>query len=400
MENRPNTSKPGQRIAKVIARAGLASRREAEAWIAAGRVAVNGTTVASPALDVTGSDRITVDGESLPAHERTRLFLYHKPRGLMTTHADPQGRPTIFQKLPPALPRLISVGRLDFNTEGLLLLTNDGALARLLELPETGWLRRYRVRAHGAIGQDRLDGLRRGVTIDGMHYGPIDAALDRVQGSNVWLTLGIREGKNREVRNVLGHLGLSVTRLIRVSFGPFQLGELGQGEVEEVRTRVLREQLGDKLGRLSGADFSAPRPVPRPAPRPTPQPTSRPTPTPKPGRDQERPVAQQKSQKPKQRTSSDRAWRGHEEGRPTKKLRRKFHGARSDREQRPARHEQAQTDSLTDRKGRRIAVERYARTSPVEPVWGDDRGSRRNAGHHRRDRPPGRKSTSPPRGKR
>ena len=394
MENRPNTSKPGQRIAKVIARAGLASRRKAEAWIAAGRVAVNGTTIASPAIDVTGSDRITVDGEPLPARERTRLFLYHKPRGLMTTHADPQGRPTIFQKLPPDLPRLISVGRLDFNTEGLLLLTNDGALARLLELPETGWLRRYRVRAHGAIGQDRLEGLRYGVTIDGMHYGPIDAALDRVQGSNAWLTLGIREGKNREVRNVLGHLGLSVTRLIRISFGPFQLGELGQGEVEEVRTRVLREQLGDKLARLSGADFSAPRPAPRPTPRPAPLPT----PAPKPRHDQERSVAQQKPQRPKHRTSSDHAWRMHEEGRFTKKLRRKFHGARSDREQGPARHEQAQADSLTDRKGRRIAVERYARTSPAEP---DDRGLRRNSGPHRRTRPAAGKSGSPrrPRGK-
>src|SRR6516162_10070138 len=187
MNEQPSQRKAGQRIAKVIARAGLASRREAEAWIAAGRIAVNGTTIASPAIDVTGSDRITVDGEPLPARERTRLFLYHKPRGLMTTHVDPQGRPTIFQNLPPNLPRLISVGRLDFNTEGLLLRTNDGALARMLELPATGWLRRYRVRAHGSIGQDRLEGLRYGVTIDGMHYGPIDAALDRVQGSNAWL---------------------------------------------------------------------------------------------------------------------------------------------------------------------------------------------------------------------
>src|SRR5947208_12968089 len=260
-------SKTGERIAKMIARAGLASRREEEAWIAAGRVAVNGAVIASPALDVTASDRITIDGKPLPAHERTRLFLYHKRRGLMTTHADPQGRPTIFANLPRDLPRLISVGRLDFNTEGLLLLSNDGALARLLELPATGWLRRYRVRAHGAITQEQLDGLRRGATIEGIHYGPIDAALDRVQGSNVWLTLGIREGKNREIRNVLGHLGLSVTRLIRVSFGPFQLAELGEGEVEEVRTRVLREQLGDKLVQLLRADFSAPPPTPAPKAR-------------------------------------------------------------------------------------------------------------------------------------
>src|SRR5215469_6778144 len=255
-----NQRKSGQRIAKVIARAGLASRREAEAWIAAGRVAVNGAVIASAALDVTGSDRITIDGEPLPVRQRTRLFLYHKSRGLLTTHADPRGRPTIFQNLPRDLPRLISVGRLDFNTEGLLLLTNDGTLARVLELPATGWLRRYRVRAHGSITQDRLDGLRRGAVIDGIHYGSIEAVLDRVQGSNLWLTLGIREGKNREIRNVLGHLGLGVTLLIRISFGPFQLGELGEGGVEEVRTRVLREQLGEKLAKLSGADFSTPRP--------------------------------------------------------------------------------------------------------------------------------------------
>src|SRR5438874_6274415 len=263
-------SKTGERIAKVIARAGLASRREAEAWIAAGRVAVNGAVIASPALDVTASDRITIDGKPLPAHERTRLFLYHKRRGLMTTHADPQGRPTIFANLPRDLPRLISVGRLDFNTEGLLLLTNDGALARLLELPSTGWLRRYRVRAHGAITQDKLDSVRNGVTIAGIHYGPIEAALDRVQGTNVWLTLAIREGKNREVRNVLDHFGLVVTRLIRVSFGPFQLGELAEGAVEEVPTRVLRNQLGEKIVALSGADFSTPHSKPRSGPRTTP----------------------------------------------------------------------------------------------------------------------------------
>src|SRR5947207_2941957 len=187
-------SKTGERIAKVIARAGLASRREAEAWIAAGRVAVNGAVIASPALDVTASDRITIDGKPLPAHERTRLFLYHKRRGLMTTHADPQGRPTIFANLPRDLPRLISVGRLDFNTEGLLLLTNDGALARLLELPSTGWLRRYRVRAHGSVTQASLDALRAGITVDGVRYGPIEAAIERAQGTNLWLTFAIREG--------------------------------------------------------------------------------------------------------------------------------------------------------------------------------------------------------------
>jgi 23S rRNA pseudouridine2605 synthase len=393
MKEQPNQRKTGQRIAKVIARAGLASRREAEAWIAAGRVAVNGTTIASPAIDVAGSDHITIDGEPLPARQRTRLFLYHKPRGLMTTHADPQGRSTIFQNLPRDLPRLISVGRLDFNTEGLLLLTNDGALARLLELPATGWLRRYRVRSHGSITQDRLDGLRRGVTIDDIHYGPIEATLDRVQGSNVWLTLGIREGKNREVRNVLGHLGLGVTRLIRVSFGPFQLGELGEGEVEEVRTRVLREQLGDKLVRLSGADFSAPPP---PAPRKPRHDETR--------QDETRLVAQQKPrEKLKRRTSSDHAWRVHEEGQPTKKLHRKFHGTRSSRQESPERNDQSQADILTDRQGRRVAVERYARTSPTEAARQDDRSFRRKPDRHRRNRPTGRRSgppQQPPRGKR
>src|SRR4051794_36894686 len=248
----------GERIAKVIARAGLCSRREAEAWIAAGRVAVNGENISSPALNVTPSDKIIVDGKPLPGAERTRLFLYHKPRGLVTTHVDPQGRPTIFGALPKDLPRLISVGRLDLSTEGLLLLTNDGGLARALELPATGWLRRYRVRAHGKVAQAQLDELRDGVTVEGINYGPIEATLDREQPSNVWITFAIREGKNREVRNVLRHLGLHVARLIRVSFGPFQLGEIAEGEATEVPTRVLREQLGEKLTRLAGADFSAP----------------------------------------------------------------------------------------------------------------------------------------------
>src|SRR5215212_6582146 len=248
----------GERIAKVIARAGLASRREAETWIAAGRVSVNGEKITSPALNVTPSDKIVVDGKPLPGAERTRLFLYHKPRGLVTTTSDPQGRPTIFGALPKDLPRLISVGRLDLSTEGLLLLTNDGGLARALELPATGWLRRYRVRAHGRVTQPQLDELRDGVTVDGINYGPIEATLDREQTSNVWITFAIREGKNREVRNVLRHLGLHVARLIRVLFGPFQLGEIAEGEVTEVPTRVLREQLGEKLARLAGADFSAP----------------------------------------------------------------------------------------------------------------------------------------------
>jgi 23S rRNA pseudouridine2605 synthase len=248
----------GERIAKVMARAGMCSRREAEAWIAAGRVSVNGAKIASPALNVRPQDRIAIDGEPLPARERTRLFLYNKPRGLVTTNADPEGRPTIFAALPKGLPRLVTVGRLDMNTEGLLLLTNDGGLARVLELPETGWLRRYRVRAHGNIMQPQLDALRKGVTIDGIRYGEIEATLDRAQGANVWLTFAIREGKNREVRNVLEHLGLKVNRLIRVSYGPFQLGDLKDGAVEEIRTRHLREQLGTRIAEAAGADFSGP----------------------------------------------------------------------------------------------------------------------------------------------
>ena len=248
----------GGRIAKVMARAGLCSRREAESWIAAGRVSVNGATIASPALNVGPRDLIAVDGMALPARERTRLFLYNKPRGLVTTHADPQGRATIFSALPAGMPRLISVGRLDINTEGLLLLTNDGGLARILELPQTGWLRRYRVRAHGSVIQPQLDALRRGITIDGIRYGEIEATVDRAQGANVWITFAIREGKNREVRKVLEHLGLQVNRLIRVSYGPFQLGELGEGAVEEIRTRHLREQLGPRIAEAAGADFSGP----------------------------------------------------------------------------------------------------------------------------------------------
>jgi 23S rRNA pseudouridine2605 synthase len=254
----PREKKTGERIAKVVSRAGLASRRDAEEWIVQGRVTVNGRVINSPALDVTVNDVITVDGKPLPARERTRLFLFHKPRGLMTTHADPEGRPTVFDNLPEGLPRLISIGRLDFNTEGLLLLTNDGGLARALELPDTGWLRRYRVRAHGEVTQGQLDELKKGVEVEGVKYGPIDATLERDQGANVWLVFAIREGKNREVRNVLAHLGLEVNRLIRVSYGPFQLGELAEGEVEEVKTRVLRDQLGEKVAALAGADFNRP----------------------------------------------------------------------------------------------------------------------------------------------
>src|SRR5882724_6742591 len=251
-ESRPK--KTGERIAKAVARAGLASRRDAEEWIVQGRVTVNGRVINSPALDITENDVVAVDGKPLPPRERTRLFLYHKPRGLMTTHADPEGRPTVFDHLPEGLPRLISIGRLDFNTEGLLLLTNDGGLARALELPDTGWLRRYRVRAHGEVTQAQLDQLKDGIEVDGVKYGAIDATLERDQGANVWLVFAIREGKNREVRNVLAHLGLEVNRLIRVSYGPFQLGEIAEGAVEEVKTRVLREQPGAEFERPEQRD--------------------------------------------------------------------------------------------------------------------------------------------------
>jgi 23S rRNA pseudouridine2605 synthase len=237
------------RIAKALARAGLCSRREAERWVAEGRVTVNGQILKSPARDVSQSDRVLVDGKPLPSVEPPRLWRYHKPKGQVTTHRDPQGRPTVFEALPDHLPRVISIGRLDFNTEGLLLLTNDGDLARHLELPATGWLRRYRVRAHGAVTQEALDKLKAGIEIGGVRYGPIEATLDKVQGANVWLTIGLREGKNREVRTVLETLGLGVNRLIRISFGPFQLLDLEPGAVEPVKRRVLIEQLGARLSR-------------------------------------------------------------------------------------------------------------------------------------------------------
>jgi 23S rRNA pseudouridine2605 synthase len=268
MPEKNNNDKSGERIAKVIARAGLASRRQAEALITAGRVSVNGATISSPALNVTTRDRVVVDGQPLPRAARTRLFRYHKPRGLVTTHADPEGRPTIFRALPKRLPRVISVGRLDINSEGLLLLTNDGGLARALELPATGWLRSYRVRALGRVTQEALDGLKRGITVAGIHYGPIEATLDREQGANVWLTLGLREGKNREVRKVLEQLGLQVNRLIRVAYGPFELGDLGDGDVQEVETEDLRKTLGPDIAAQANADFESPLEHEMPAIRP------------------------------------------------------------------------------------------------------------------------------------
>jgi 23S rRNA pseudouridine2605 synthase len=258
MPEKDSADKQGERIAKVIARAGLASRREAEAWIVAGRVSVNGAVISSPALNVSARDRITVDGTPLPRRSRTRLFRYNKPRGLVTTHSDPEGRDTIFRALPKHLPRLISVGRLDMNTEGLLLLTNDGGLARVLELPATGWLRRYRVRVYGRVTQERLDGLKKGVTIDGIHYGPIEAVLERQLDANAWLEIGIREGKNREIRRVMESLGLKVSRLIRINYGPFELGDIAEGAAEEVPTAELKKALGPELIAQAEADFDSP----------------------------------------------------------------------------------------------------------------------------------------------
>ena len=234
----------GERIAKAIARAGICSRRDAEAMILEGRVSVNGKKLASPALNVTENDDIRVDGKPLPQKERTRLFRYYKPRGLVTTSKDPEGRPTVFDSLPEGMPRVISIGRLDLNSEGLLLLTNDGELARKLELPATGWVRRYRVRVNGDVDQKHLEQLNRGIEVEGVRYGAIQATLDRKQGDNTWLTMSLTEGKNREIRKICGHFGWPVSRLIRVAYGPFQLGHLDKGDIEEVPAKVLREQLG------------------------------------------------------------------------------------------------------------------------------------------------------------
>ncbi|MEV8466571.1 pseudouridine synthase [Fluviibacterium sp. DFM31] len=235
---------PGDRIAKVLARAGIASRRDAEKLIAAGRVTLNGKRITSPAVNVMPSDRITFDGKPVEEAEPTRLWLYHKPSGLVTTERDEKDRPTVFQNLPEDMPRVMSVGRLDLNSEGLLLLTNDGEIKRKLELPATGWVRKYRVRVKGAPTDDTLEPLRKGITVDGERFQPMSVQLDRQQASNAWLTVGLREGRNREIRRAMGAVGLDVNRLIRVSYGPFQLGELKAGKVEEVKPRVVRDQLG------------------------------------------------------------------------------------------------------------------------------------------------------------
>jgi len=251
-----------QRIAKVLARAGLCSRRDAERWIAEGRVTVDGTVLTSPAVTVTADSQIRVDGKPLAEPERARLWRYHKPTGLVTTHRDERGRPTVFGALPSGLPRLISIGRLDLNSEGLLLLTNDGTLARRLELPATGWVRRYKVRVHGFVDAARLASLARGITVDGVAYGPIRAQLERQQGSNAWIILSLQEGRNREVRRVLEHIGYPVARLIRLAYGPFQLGHLARGAIEEVTGKVLQEQLGAGGQRASARGGNARKTVP------------------------------------------------------------------------------------------------------------------------------------------
>ena len=257
------TPEKGARIAKVIARAGICSRRDAERLIAEGRVAVDGQRLDTPAVTVTAAQRVTIDGKALPAPMPPRLWRYHKPAGLITSARDPQGRATVFESLPAELGRLISVGRLDLNSEGLLLLTNDGALKRRLELPASAWIRRYRVRVHGRPEPQKLAELAQGVRVDGVDYGPIRAELERQTGANAWLKMALTEGKNREVRKVLEHLGLAVNRLIRIAFGPFQLGHLPRGAIEEVPGKVLAEQLGEAGPRKIGTAKAKPRP-PRP----------------------------------------------------------------------------------------------------------------------------------------
>jgi 23S rRNA pseudouridine2605 synthase len=251
-----------ERIAKRLARAGLCSRRDAERWIEAGRVKVDGKVLETPAFVVTDKNRIEVDGKPLPEADRARLWRYHKPPAELVTARDPEGRRTIFDALPKGMPRVVTVGRLDFMSEGLLLLTNDGGLARRLELPANGWTRRYRARVHGAVDEERLAALGKGITIDGVRYGAIQASLDRQQRSNAWLDIALTEGKNREVRRVLAHLDLPVVRLIRIAFGPFHLGELERGNVDEVPTQALDNLLGIKAPRKQG--WAKPKPKPRP----------------------------------------------------------------------------------------------------------------------------------------
>lgn len=363
----PAAPQEPERIAKVMARAGVASRRDSEAMIAEGRVSVNGKVIESPALDVGPNDVVLVDGEPLPARERTRLWLYHKPRGLVTTNHDPEGRPTVFDALPEDLPRVLSVGRLDINTEGLLLLTNDGGLARMLELPETGWLRRYRVRAFGQVNQAQLDTLKDGVTIDGVQYGPVVAQFEREQGANTWLTVDLREGKNREVKTVLEHLGLQVNRLIRVSFGPFQLGDLPEGEAEEIRSRVLKDQLGAELMARAGVDFDSPRREEKPA-RGKLAPAGDDRPRRRPRREEEQAEARpSRGDKPWTRG----VWRDVE-AEPQREKRAAPRRGADPKQERQAREASGAVTRIRDKaiadpKGRRVKVERIAARPKDEP---------------------------------
>jgi len=236
-----------ERIAKYLARSGVCSRREAEKLILQQRVTVNGKLIETPAFNVEGTEQIRLDGEKIAIPEQTRLWLYYKPVGLVTTHSDTAGRPTVFENLPKELPRVISVGRLDLNSEGLLLLTNNGDLSRALELPQNAWSRRYKVKVHGIIDKKKLADLENGAVIDGIQYSAVKVVVESEQGSNAWLTVSLSEGKNREIRKLMKSVGLEVARLIRLSYGPFQLGSLKKGEVKEVSQKVLREQLGGKV---------------------------------------------------------------------------------------------------------------------------------------------------------
>lgn len=322
----PKDSPEGERIAKVLSRAGISSRREAERLIEMGEVKVNGKTITSPALNVTAKDKITVRGEPVGAPEPARLWLYYKPEGLVTSASDEKGRDTVFDHLPEDMPRVMSIGRLDLNSEGLLLLTNDGELKRRLELPSTGWLRKYRVRVKGNPTEPEIEPLRKGITIDGERFQPMEVKIDRHQGANAWLTVGLREGKNREIRRAMDHIGLTVNRLIRVSYGPFRLNEMKPGEVEELKPRILREQLGlaeeeaqpvtrarrgspPPTGRGAGGEGAvkrtrAPKPTAKPAPETAAKPALKPL---KPGEGLKKlSDSWQKATRPPARNSADR----------------------------------------------------------------------------------------------